>query len=45
MSAKGEPRIVGRRGGRQLLIGVESFEGVLFGFAYVDKSLAVRDRN
>ncbi|MBR3314904.1 MAG: AAA family ATPase, partial [Atopobiaceae bacterium] len=41
--ATGEPRIVDRGGRRQLPIGIESFEDVLGGFAYVDKSLAVAE--
>ena len=41
--ATGEPRIVDRSGRHQLPIGIESFEDVLRGFAYVDKSLAVAD--
>ena len=43
VKAKGEPRIVDRSGRRQLPIGIESFEDVLRGFSYVDKSLAVVD--
>ena len=43
IKATGEPRIVDRSGRRQLPIGIESFEDVLRGFAYVDKSLAVAD--
>ena len=42
-SAEGVPNIVDRSGRRQLPVGIESFEDVLRRFAYVDKSLAVRD--
>ena len=43
VSAKGKPHIVDRVGRRQLPIGIESFEDVLRGFTYVDKSLVVKD--
>ncbi|MBO7675163.1 MAG: AAA family ATPase [Atopobiaceae bacterium] len=42
-SAEGVPNIVDRSGRRQLPVGIESFEDVLAGFAYVDKTLAVKD--
>jgi hypothetical protein len=40
VTEKGEPRIVDRCGRGLLSIGIESFEDVLRGFTYVDKSLA-----
>ena len=43
VTATGTPHIVDKTGRRQLPVGIESFEDVLEGFAYVDKSLAVRD--
>lgn len=43
VAAKGRPLIVDRSGRRQLPVGIESFEDVLRGFVYVDKSLAVRE--
>ncbi len=43
VAAKGVPNIVDRSGRRQLPVGIENFEDVLRRFAYVDKSLAVRD--
>ncbi len=42
-AVRGVPNIVDRSGRRQLPVGIESFEDVLRRFAYVDKSLAVRD--